>query len=82
MSAHTTNGNGHSTTDFNLDSAQVSEATAVVRTRTYHRDSDISYLLGLLRIQGATGTLHVDLSQGAVGSIRFEERQKIDHSLK
>lgn len=80
MSAPTGNGhhiiNGGSVTDFSLE-VHVSEATAVVRVRTYHRDEDIAYLLGLLRIQAATGTLHIDLSQGGVGSIRFEERQKI-----
>jgi hypothetical protein len=72
MSAHTTNGNGH----------HVSEATAVVRERTYHRDSDISYILGLLRTTAATGTLRIDLSQGGVGAIRFEERQRITTEIK
>lgn len=65
--SHTRNGNGQ----------HISEATAVIRERTYHRDSDIAYVIGLLRNQAATGTLRIDLSQGGVGGIRFEERQRI-----
>jgi hypothetical protein len=63
---------GSTTTDFHL-----TEATSVVRERTYHRDSDIAYIIGLLRTQAATGTLRIDLSQGGIGSIRFEERKKL-----
>jgi hypothetical protein len=69
VSAHTTHRNGNG--------KHLSEATAVVRERTYHRDTDLAYLLGLLRNQAATGTLRIDLSQGGVGTIRFEERQSI-----
>ena len=76
MSTHTSHRNGHASANGNGGN-HVSEATAVVRERTYHRDTDIAYLLGLLRNTAATGTLRIDLSQGGVGNIRFEERQAI-----
>lgn len=71
MSAHSHTRNG------GTNGQHVNEATSVIRERTYHRDTDIAYVIGLLRNQAATGTLHIDLSQGGVGSIRFEERQRI-----
>lgn len=53
-------------------------ATHVVLKETvYHRETDIDYLLGLLRNQRITGTLRIDISQGTVGAIRLEERQKL-----
>lgn len=65
------NGNGTGTT------TALAESHHILRERTFHRDDDVNYLLGLFRNQAVTGTLMIDLSQGAVNSIRLAERQKI-----
>ena len=67
------NGNGHHT----APSETASESHSVVRERTFDNGMDIDYLLGLLRNQRVTGTLRIDLSQGGIGGIRLEERQKL-----
>ena len=73
------NGNGGLTTyDPHPESnPKTSESHAVVRETTYDRGIDIDYLLGLFRNQGKTGTLRIDISQGTVNAVRFEERQKL-----
>lgn len=55
----------------------VVESVSAIRETKYPRDYDIPYLLGLFRNQGTTGTLRIDISQGTVNGIRFEERQKL-----
>lgn len=57
--------------------SHVAESSAVVRERSYDRDTDIAYLLGLFRNQRTTGTLRIDISQGTVNGVRLEERKKL-----
>jgi len=57
--------------------AHQSESTSVMRERTYDKGMDVDYLLGLLRNQRETGTLRIDVSQGSINGIRFEQRQRI-----
>jgi hypothetical protein len=80
-----TNGNHVPRTDNALHSANttdaaephVAESHTVTRMRTFDSGMDVGYLLGLLRNQLATGTLHIDLNQGGISNIRFEEKQKL-----
>jgi hypothetical protein len=73
--------NGHTTMHQPVEDAStaihVSQSTSVSRETQYNPDTDIDYLLGLLRNQRATGQLVVDISQGSKCNVRFVEKQKI-----
>ena len=58
------------------------ESHAVLRERVFTIDrqsvlSDLDSILALLRAERATGKLIINLSQGSVGTIQFEESRRI-----
>lgn len=73
-------GNGYANGTIKVvdpEQPHVAETHAVIKETVYHRETDIDYLLGLIRNQRKTGTLRIDISQGTVNAIRLEERQKL-----
>lgn len=65
--------------------AVVADNTKVVRERRFYVDrSDECVFRALAQLvrEGVTGTLHIDFNQGGVGSIRFQEEQRITLDAK
>ena len=54
-----------------------SESHHVVRERVYPQSSYVEDLLGMLRLEHATGNLVINLNQGGVARIAFEEKERI-----
>lgn len=55
----------------------VREETAVVRTRTFACSAEIDSIVEELRNGRCTGKLSINLSQGGVTAVTFEDFQKI-----
>jgi hypothetical protein len=55
----------------------LSDQSHVVRERRFSTQSELDRIVQQLRDAHATGTLSVHFSQGGVGDITFQERQRI-----
>lgn len=58
------------------------ESATITRERIFTRDrasymADMESILALLRSERATGKVVINLSQGAIGTIHFEEQRKL-----
>jgi hypothetical protein len=55
----------------------LSDDTHVVRERRFSSRAELEGIVQQLRDSNATGTLSVHFSQGGIGDITFQERQRI-----
>lgn len=70
------NGNGTSTHDP-ADPSSID--VSVVRIRTFPNTMDVLHVLRFLRESASNGKLTINLSRGGIGTIQFEERQKVNN---
>lgn len=57
------------------------ESHSIVRERQFTA-RNVEHALSVLNMEHATGKLIVNLTQGSIGSIQFEERAKLPASSK
>jgi hypothetical protein len=53
------------------------ESHHLVRERNFNTCMDLETILALLHLEGATGQLSVNMTQGSVGSITFREQHRV-----
>lgn len=62
--------------------APVADTHKLVRERGFLPSTSLTDICAHLNDSGATGTLLIDFSQGAMNSIRFREERKVDFDKK